>query len=76
MVSKNFEREPNELIVLNTVLKKSAKKLFVPNNLFEDKKFIETMKNLGFGNKKGRLNKEVNQKIMKLFKKLKVYRLD
>jgi len=34
------------------------------------------MKNLGFGNKKGRLNKEVNQKIMKLFKKLKVYRLD
>ena len=76
MVSKNFEREPNELIVLNTVVKKSTKKLFVPDNLFEDKKFIETMKNLGFGNKKGRLNKEVNQKIMKLFKKLKVYRLD
>ena len=76
MVSKNFEREPNELVVLNTILKKHRKRIFVPDNLLKNKRFIETMKNLGFTGRRGTLDRKVIKTFAELARKYKKYRLD
>ena len=76
MVIKNFERVPNELVVLNTILKKHRKRIFVPDNLLKNKRFIETMKNLGFTGRRGTLDRKVIKTFAELARKYKKYRLD
>ena len=76
MVSKNFEREINELVELEILLKKERKRLFIPDNMLDNNKFIETMKNLGFTDRRGTLDRKVRKTFTNLLRKHKKYRLD